>query len=64
MGFGKKLTLMFLSNERLTLKSFLSLSSTKDAIFCLSIKKGKIAMRIKKTVKIKKENFKNRSTVN
>ena len=56
--------LIFLSNVKLTLKSFLSLSSIKVAILCLSIKNGKIAIRIKKTVKIKKENFKNLITVN
>ena len=56
--------LIFLSNVKLTSKSFLSLSSIKVAIFCLSTKNGKIATRIKKIVKIKKENFKNLSTVN
>ena len=55
---------MFLSNVKLTSKSFLSLSSIKVATFFLSIKNGKMAIRIKKTVKIKKENFKNLSTVN
>ena len=60
----KKFKLIFLSNVKLTSKSFLSLSSIKVAIFCLSINNGKIATMIKKKVKIKKENLKNLSTFN
>ena len=53
VGLGKKFMLISLSNVKLTSKSFLSLSSIKAAIFCLSIKNGKIATMIKQKVKIK-----------